>query len=147
MPHDFTKMMEEKFCHFKAEIGAILEKDNERIFVQEKMEKIEGNTIQKNLHRVSTIVLIIIFASAELETLKNHFSSSEEMIDLAELNDIKRSVSTGPDHEFSKIKSELTDTLNMEITNLTNRIESGIVHSQIMICNFSGVKCPSDNIY
>ena len=99
------------------------------------------------MHRVSTIVLIIIFASAELETLKNHFSSSEEMIDLAELNDIKRSVSTGPDHEFSKIKSELTDTLNMEITNLTNRIESGIVHSQIMICNFSGVKCPSDNIY
>ena len=49
------------------------------------------------------------------------------MIDLAELNDIKRSVSTGPDHE--KIKSEVMDTLNMEISNLTNRIESGIVRS------------------
>jgi len=49
------------------------------------------------------------------------------MIDLAELNDIKRSVSTGPDHE--KIKSEVMDTINMEITNLTNRIESGIVRS------------------
>ena len=49
------------------------------------------------------------------------------MIDLVELNDIKRSVSTGPDQDRSKIKSELMDTLHMEITNLTNRIESGIV--------------------
>ena len=48
------------------------------------------------------------------------------MIDLAELNDIKRCVSTGPDHE--KIKAEVLDALNMEITNLTILIESGIVH-------------------
>ena len=92
--------MEEKMENFKAEIEFILKKDNERVFVQEKMDKIE----------------------ADLEILKNEVSSSNEMIDLAELNDIKRSVSTGPDHE--KIKSEVMNTLNMEITNLTNRIES-----------------------
>lgn len=99
-PIDFNKIMEEKMDNFKAEIEFILEKDNERVFVQEKMDKIE----------------------ADLEILKNEVSSSHEMIDLAELNDIKRSVSTGPDHD--KIKSEVMDTLNMEITNLTNRIES-----------------------
>ena len=57
------------------------------------------------------------------------FEPSKMKLVLAELNDIKRSVSTGPDHE--KIKSEVMDTLNMEITNLTNRIESGIVRSYL----------------
>ena len=45
MPLDFNKMMEEKLSEFKTEIEVILKKDNERIFVQEKMEKIEGRIL------------------------------------------------------------------------------------------------------
>ena len=45
MPLDFNMMIEEKLSEFKTEIEVILKKDNERIFVQEKMEKIEGRIL------------------------------------------------------------------------------------------------------